>query len=140
MSESSFPYPIEIQVQWGEMDALGHVNNTMFIRYFETARVNMMQRTGLWNLYAEKGIMIVLAKIECNFIKPLYFPDTITAQARFKSIGRSSLVVEHQIISKQHGGIAATGDGVIVFTDPVTLKSTPIPDDIRERIVQLMGE
>jgi acyl-CoA thioester hydrolase len=139
MSDQAFPYPVEINVQWGEMDALGHVNNTVFIRYFETSRVHMMMQAGLWDIYSKMGIMIVLAKIECNFIRPLYFPDTVIAQTRFKSIGRSSIVVEHQIFSKQQNAVAATGDGVIVFTDATTMKSTPIPDVIRTQIEALMA-
>jgi acyl-CoA thioester hydrolase len=138
MSDSLFPYPIDIQVQWGEMDALAHLNNVMFIRYFETARVHMMSETGLWGLYEKSGIMVVLAKVECNFIQPLYFPDVVTAQARIKSIGNSSMVVEHQIISKT-SGLAAKGDGVIVFVDPKTNKSTPIPDNVRETVSKVMG-
>jgi acyl-CoA thioester hydrolase len=138
MSDQAFPYPVEINVQWGEMDALGHVNNTVFIRYFETSRVHMMQKAGLWDIYTKMGIMIVLAKIECNFIRPLFFPDTIIAQTRFKSIGRSSVVVEHQIFSKQQNALAATGDGVIVFTNATSKKSTPIPDEIRTQIEALM--
>jgi acyl-CoA thioester hydrolase len=138
MSTELFPYPIDIQIQWGEMDALNHVNNVMFIRYFETARVHMMTESGLWGSYEETGMMVVLAKVECNFIQPLYFPDVITAQARIKSIGKSSMVVEHEIISKK-SGLAAKGDGIIVFVDPNTGKSTPISDEIRDKINEAMG-
>lgn len=137
MEKALFPHPVKINVQWGEMDALGHVNNVQFIRYFETARVYMMSVSGLWGLYESKGIMIVLAKIECNFIQPLYFPDTITAQARIVSMGSSSMVVEHQIISEK-SGLAAQGNGIIVFVDQKTGKSTPIPADIRAQIEAMM--
>lgn len=127
-----------MRVQWGEMDALGHVNNVQFIRYFETARVHLMESIGLWKMFDKDGIMIVLAKMECNFIQPLYYPDTILAQARFKSIGRSSMVVEQQVVSKT-SGLAAQGDGIIVFVDPKTGKSTPIPDSVRTLVESYLG-
>ena len=99
-------------VQWGEMDALGHVNNVQFIRYFETARVNFM---------------------ECKFVQPLYYPDQIELLCRFKSIGNTSMVVEHAVVSKK-SGLVAFGDGIIVCTDSKTHQKTPIPERVRSLI------
>jgi len=122
---------MDIQVQWGDQDALGHVNNVMFIRYFESARIHMMIGSSLWQQYEQSGFTAVLAKIECNFMRSVFYPDTLIAQCGLISIGNSSLVVEHQLISKASGNLVANGQGVMVFVDPKAQKSVRIPDDLR---------
>lgn len=121
------------QVQWGEMDALGHVNNVQFIRYFETARVNFMERNRIFDDLLGKEINIVLAHIECKFVKPLYYPDEIELLCRFKSLGNTSMVVEHAVISKK-SGLVAFGDGIIVCTDTQTHQKTLIPEQVKNLI------
>ena len=121
------------QVQWGEMDALGHVNNVQFIRYFETARVNFMERNRIFDDLLGKEIIIVLAQIECKFVKPLYYPDEIELLCRFKSLGNTSMVVEHAVISKK-SGLVAFGDGIIVCTDTQTHQKTLIPEQVKNLI------
>jgi acyl-CoA thioester hydrolase len=118
-------------VQWGEMDALGHVNNVQFIRYFETARVNYMERNNVFDDLLGKEINIVLAHIECKFVQPLYYPDQIELLCRFKTIGNTSMVVEHAVVSKK-SGLVAFGDGVIVCTDAKTNQKTPIPERVKK--------
>ena len=120
-------------VQWGEMDALGHVNNVQFIRYFETARVNFMERNNVFDDLLGNKINIVLAHIECKFVQPLYYPDQIELFCRFKSIGNTSMVVEHAVVSKK-SGLVAFGDGIIVCTDSKTHQKTPIPERVRSLI------
>lgn len=132
MSEVKFPFPSEIRVHWGDQDALGHINNVMFIRYFETARVNFLYESGIWEKFEKAGIFVVLAKIDCNFIQSVHYPDTLTAQCGIVKIGNSSVTVEHQIYSQKTGQLVASGMGVIVCADPVAQKSIQIPDEIKQ--------
>lgn len=133
---SRFKYAKQLSVQWGEMDALKHVNNVVYIRYFETARIEYFSQSGIWDAFVKEGIVVVLGKIECNFLRPLVFPDEITVMARVKSIGNSSLVVEQAVFS-QKLGLCACGDAVVVCTDPATGRKSIMPQHLREMIAAI---
>lgn len=136
MSEIKFLYPTEIPVHWGDQDALGHINNVMFIRYFETARVHLLLQSGIWQKFDQEGIFAVLGKIECNFLQSVHYPDTLIAQCGLVKVGNSSITVEHQLISKKTGNVVANGIGVVVCADPVAQKSVKIPDELKEFILE----
>ncbi len=122
--------PIRQQVLWGEMDALHHINNVTYFRYFETGRVHYLYESGLWQLLIDEDIQIVVAKLECNFVQPVVYPDEIEISVALKSIGNSSIVV-HQKVTSLTKGLAAHGDAVIVATDKVTGKKKPLTDKVR---------
>lgn len=136
MSEVKFLYPTEIHVHWGDQDALGHVNNVMFIRYFETARIHMMTASGIWEEFEKAKLFVVLGKIECNFLRSIHYPETIIAQCGLVSIGKSSIVVEHQIKIKSTGQLVASGQGIMVCADPVEQRSVKIPDNLRNLAIE----
>ncbi len=111
-----FEIRVEIPVAWGEMDALGHVNNIFYFRYFETARMKYFDLAGILEMMRETGIGPILAETSCRFRAPLRYPEVIFAGARVKSIGKSSFVMEY-IIASDTLGTVATGTGVIIMYD-----------------------
>lgn len=135
MSEIKYLYPIEINVQWGDQDALGHVNNTVFIRYFETARIHMFNESGIWKAFENSKLYVVLAKIECNFLRSIHFPETVIVQCGIVAVGNSSITIEHQIFTKSNGQLVANGQGIVVCADPVAQKSVKIPEDIKQLLI-----
>jgi acyl-CoA thioester hydrolase len=132
MSEVKFLFPVEINVQWGDQDALGHVNNTVFFRYFETARIHMFNESGAWDAFERSKLYFVLAKIECNFLDSIHFPETIIVQCGLVAVGNSSITIEHQIFTKSNNKLVATGQGIVVCADPIAQKSTKIPEEIKQ--------
>lgn len=135
-----FIYFTPYKVQWGDMDALGHVNNVVYIRYFETARVNFMEQSDLFSELLGDDITIVLARIECNFVQELKYPGEIKLMARIKSIGNSSMVVEHMVVGID-GKIYAFGDGTIVCTRTrkgdsghTKMEKVSVPVEIRRKL------
>jgi len=130
---SLFLYPMKIAVQWGEMDALNHVNNVIYFKYFEIARIEYFGKTGIWDEFQQHGIVVVLGKIECNFLRPLVFPEEIEVMSRVKLIGNSSLVLEQAVYSAKKG-LCACGDAVVVCTDPATGRKTNMPRQLKEHI------
>jgi len=118
-----FSFPIRQQVAWGDMDAFNHINNVIYFRYFETGRVEFFNKTGLWQLFLDENIRIVVVKLECNYVHEIIHPAEIEISVGLKKIGNSSLTVHHVI--KNNGIIAAHGEGIIVATNPKTGKSTP---------------
>src|SRR5256885_13000540 len=85
-SLAEFSLTVDIPVQWGELDAYGHVNNTVFFRYFETLRVLYLVRSGFTESYAKDKVGAILHSTECRFRKALFYPDTVTVGGRATNV------------------------------------------------------
>ena len=132
-----FPIVVEIPVAWGEMDAFGHVNNTAYFRYFETARSAYFERLRLFDLAKETGAGPILAQIDCRFKLPLVYPDTVSVGVRVTNIESDRYVFEHRVVSHVHAKIAADGEGLIVNYDYHKRRKTPLTDAVRKAIENL---
>jgi acyl-CoA thioester hydrolase len=126
-----FPVVITVPVLWGDQDSFEHVNNIVYLRWCETARIDYLRRVGLWDLLKSKGIGPIVAHIGCDFRKPVEYPDEIRIGARVTKIGNSSFVMIHRIVSRTHG-VAADATSTLVVYDYNAGKSVPVPDSIRE--------
>ena len=135
----AFPVVIEIAVAWGEMDSFRHVNNIVYFRYFESARMAYFDRLDVWNFMEETGIGPILASTQCKFRIPLAYPDTVSAGARITAVEEDRFLMEYLVVSHQHRKIAAEGGGVIVSYNYRGQKKVPLPEVIKERIRALEG-
>ena len=131
---SDFPVVIELPVVWGEMDALGHVNNIIYFRYFESVRIAYFARMEFMEYKDNTGIGPILAQTSCRFKIPLSYPDQVKVGARVPSIDSDRFTMEYKIISKNHQSAAATGDGLIVCFNYLENKKVPLPDDLIKKI------
>jgi acyl-CoA thioester hydrolase len=129
----SYPIVFSLPVQWGEQDSFGHVNNLVYLRWCETARILYMERIGLMST---TGIGCILAHIGCNYRQPVTFPDTMHIGARVTKIGNSSFKMEHAIFADSLG-LVAEADSTLVVYDYSVGKSCPMPDPVREAIAAL---
>ncbi len=137
---ADFPILLDIPVQWGEMDAYGHVNNTVLFRYFESARIAYLERCGLIESYERNRIGAILQSTECRFRMPLHYPDTVVVGARGDDVKHDRFTMYYRVVSRSHDTIAAEGRGVIVSFDYVSRTKAPLPTNVRARIKQLEGE
>tara|TARA_R110002110_G_scaffold166602_1_gene367233 strand:- start:21822 stop:22259 length:438 start_codon:yes stop_codon:yes gene_type:complete len=135
-----WPVEIEIPVQWGDMDAFGHVNNVQYIRWFESVRIEYFLKMQLKEFVSNEAIGPILAHIEADYRLPIQFPDTVIAKTNISHIGNSSLGMEYQIYSKKANKIAATGKGVIVMLDYRSGQKQPVSAVIRNKISACQGE
>ena len=135
-----FPVVIEIPVAWGEMDSMGHVNNIVYFRYFETARMNYLERIGFLEEMNRAGIGPILASTRCDFRKPLIFPDKISVGIRGGVIEADRFVTHYRVVSHKLGKVAAEGDGLVVCYDYQNKKRADLPHQIRQAIESLKGE
>ncbi len=136
---SVFPVVVSFPVHWGEQDMFGHVNNTVYFRWFESARIAYLDRAGLSDLMERERVGPILAAIGCNYRRQLTFPDTVEVGSRITRIGRSSLAMAHAIRSREQNAIVADGESTIVVFDYRSQKPTPVPEDIRAAINKLEG-
>jgi acyl-CoA thioester hydrolase len=123
---------LRLPVLWGYMDAMGHVNNTVYFRFFESARVEYMQRMGLFaSQEGDHAVVPILASTKCDYKVPLTYPDEVLVTATTVKIGRTSFVQEYRVHSTAQDAVSATGEGVVVCVDRKTGKPVPVPEDVR---------
>jgi acyl-CoA thioester hydrolase len=132
-----YPVVIEIPVAWGEMDSLQHVNNIVYFRYFESARMAYFNQIDFWSYMDDTGIGPILASTQCKFKIPLSYPDTVSVGARITNVEDDRFLMKYVVISHQHQRIAAEGEGVIVSYDYREKKKAPVPQEIKARIEAL---
>ena len=114
---------------WGDMDSLGHVNNTIYLRWFESARIAYFGEVGVLERFKDEQIGPILARATIDFRKPVAHPDTVTVSARVVRTGNSSFVMEYMATSAAQGGaLVAEGEGVIVMVHYPSGKSVPLGD------------
>jgi acyl-CoA thioester hydrolase len=134
---AGFPVVITIPVQWGDQDAFGHVNNTVYFRWLESARIAYSQRIGLFDLLSAERIGPILASTSCDYRRPVNFPDSIGVGIRVTRIGRTSLGHEHWIVSQNQEAVVAEGTSTIVIFNYAANQSQPVPASIRQAIEAL---
>jgi acyl-CoA thioester hydrolase len=134
------PVVIQLPVQWGDQDAMGHVNNAAYFRWFESSRIAYLERVNLAEKRSKGGVGPILAAIGCNYRRQLRYPDTIWLGCRTVRIGRASLVLENKLWSKAHQALAADGQSTLVVFDYKAQRPTPVPDALREAIARLEGK
>ena len=117
-----------VPIRWGDMDAQGHVNNTVYFRYMEQARIEWLQqvaaRAGLG-----PGPGSVIVNASCTFLLPMEYPGTVEVRMFLGPPGRSSIETLYEIWVGETK--YAEGAAKIVWVDPATLRSTPLPDVVR---------
>jgi len=133
-------YAVEINVDiaWGDMDAFQHVNNIMFFKYFESARIKYFDLMNMHHLMKTQQKGPILAQASCQFIKPLTYPDQLKVGATISSIGNSSIKMDYFLHSEKHG-LAAKGESIIVMIDYKTGKKINVPEEIRQTIAKQEG-
>ena len=126
-------HTMRMPIRWGDMDAMGHVNNTVYFRYFETARIAWFEQFGCAPDAGGQGPVIVSAS--CSFLKQLTYPGEIEVRTLVGPPGRSSFGMTHEIrligADGQAGALHAEGGAKVVWVDFPAQKSVPLPEPIR---------
>jgi acyl-CoA thioester hydrolase len=132
-----YPIVIEIPVAWGEMDAFQHVNNIVYFRYFESARIAYLERIEAIRTMQNTGIGPILAEIRCRFKIPVTYPDTVSACARVSHLTDDHFIMEHIVVSHRHRKVAAQGSGRVVAFDYRRQCKATLPAAIQLKIREL---
>jgi acyl-CoA thioester hydrolase len=137
---ADFPVVIQVPVLWGDQDKFAHVNNTVYFRWFESARVRYFDYVGLGEGKPEDNHLgPILAAIGANYRRPLNYPDTVLIGARVSHIGRTSLAIDHAVWSHAQQAIVADGHSTIVVFDYSVHKPHVVPDEMRRAIEKLQN-
>ena len=137
---SEWTVSTDITVNWGDMDALGHVNHSVFATWMETARMMYFTKVGMMEIYENSNIGPILARIEVDYKFPIVYPDVVKVRTSVSRIGNSSFDMVYQISSlTKEGEVAAIGKVVGVLVDYDTGKPISIPEELRKSIVEFEG-
>ncbi len=120
--KDQYPLWITLPVLWGHMDAFQHVNNVIYFRYLESARIEYFEKAGLTKIMVDTGVGPILAEAKCKYIRPLRYPDTIEVGCRTVIIRSSEMEQEYVIYSQKQKEIVTTGWALIVAYDYKNLK------------------
>ena len=113
-------------IPWGDMDALGHVNNACYFEYFQEARIEWLRELKI-SMVESAGPVVIHAA--CTFLKPVIYPASLILRSSLHSLGRSSMVMDHDIY--QNEVLMAQGFCKIVWVDYQQSKSVPLPEAFR---------
>jgi acyl-CoA thioester hydrolase len=131
---SDYPVVVDIPVAWGEMDAYGHVNNIVYFRYFETARMAYFEKLESPDFVDRNPLGPILASTSCRFRAPLTFPDRLSVGARVARVDEDRFVMFYAVYSHRFQKIAAEGEGTVVCFDYRENRKAPLPAELRDRI------
>ena len=130
----TYPVQLEIPVAWGDMDVFGHVNNTVYFRWFESGRMAFFERIGIGAERPER-VGPIVATTSCDFLAPVEYPATVVVSVRVQRIGNTSFVMEHEVT--RDGAPVARGSTVIVLIDYATGAKVRVPDEMRAAIASV---
>ena len=137
MSSKKLVHTMRMPIRWGDMDAMGHVNNTNYFRYIESARIAWLEQVGGLPESRREGPVIVSASM--NFLRQLTYPGDIEVRTFVAPPGRSSVEVSHEIrlvgADGEPGDVHAEGTAKVVWVDFTVGKSAPLPEPLRAATV-----
>ena len=134
---ADYPVRRETPVAWGQMDAFAHVNNTVYFRWFEDARIMLFERVGWLEAMEQTRVGPILARTQCVFKRPLTYPDTVHIGARVQDLAADRFTMSYRIASHEQQAIVAEGDARIISYDYSANAKAPIPDGVRAALAAL---
>jgi len=136
--EPRFLQTARIDVQWGDVDRMQHVNNAVYFRWLETARTNYFTRLE-FGRHVPPNVYPILASIRCDYRAQLHDPDTVRVSYATKRIGRSSVTHLYRVESERQEKIAAEGEGTWICFDYGAQRPLPLPDALLRAMEALEG-
>lgn len=123
----------DIEVRWGDMDALNHVNNTVFLRFIEEVRISFFQSIpGGWENSEDLPLLV---NVNCNFRREIRYPATVRVTLRASRASAKRLLMEHEIRDVDDPDLLyADAEATAVWINRSTGRGIPLP----ERVLQIL--
>lgn len=132
-----YKFSIDLEVRFRDLDALGHVNNAVYLTYFEVARMHYWKKVFSENPYL--NILFLVVRSECDYRSQAQLGEILRVAVRIPEIRNSSFVLDYQVTEMVTGRLVAEGKTVQAFYDHQTKKSRPIPAEVRKKIREFEG-
>ncbi|MEN9903657.1 MAG: hypothetical protein RLZZ555_222 [Pseudomonadota bacterium] len=138
-SDKTLIHCTTIAIRWGDMDAYGHVNNTVYFRFMESARIELLEHLGygLSSKGSREGTPVV-ANAFCNFLRQFDYPGEVLVRSYVGAVGRSSFDTYHEMLRVgDDETVYASGGATVVWADLAAQRSVPLPEALRARLEAL---
>lgn len=112
---AQYPINTTINVAWGEMDALQHVNNVVYFRYFETARIDFFNQINLLEDLQKTAIGPVISENQARYKRPVTFPDTLTVGVSISDINDDRFMMHYHVFSQTQQAVTTIGSSQVVM-------------------------
>ena len=126
MNQKTKSTKLEMSIRWGEIDSLGHLNNTRYFRYYEEARIHWFENIGID--YKSNFDIPILATINCKFIKPIFYPCDLLIRSDIGKPGYSSFSMSQTIEDQKTKQIYSEAEAIMVWVDVQESTSKEMPD------------
>jgi acyl-CoA thioester hydrolase len=136
LTQKDFIHKYTVTVRFHEVDMLRVCNNAVYINFFETARLEYIKAAGLMpkdGIFSD-GKIFFMVKNEINYLDHAYYDDVLDVYSKISYIKNSSFGYDHLIVKQKSGKEIVNGKGVVVYVDPKTRKSTPLPESFIETV------
>jgi acyl-CoA thioester hydrolase len=137
---AGYPVVVEIPVAWGEMDAFGHLNHTIYFRYMETARISYLEKLDVPDFLERNPVGPILGAISCRFRAPLAYPDRVSVGVKVPQIEKDRFIMSYSIFSHKSWRLVAEGESTIVCFDYRQNRKAPVPEKLKSGIADLEGK
>jgi acyl-CoA thioester hydrolase len=141
-----FPHRFPVTIRFGDTDAMGHTNNSRFLTFCESARIDYWEHaTGHPMALVTHGAeeSLILADIKVTFRSPSYFGEELTVESRIGRVGRTSFTMEHRVTAGEsprgRARLVATAEDVLVLYDYATARPMVLPDEVIARLEAYEG-
>ena len=125
------------QIRWGDLDALGHVNNIIFFQFAESARMAYFDAISLGDFKEQPTDGPGMVSANMNFRRQLKYPGTVHVAAHVTRIGEKSFTMKYTLRDAADDFVVADGEGVMVWVDYAAGRARPLPPALVDRIIQL---
>jgi len=140
MEHSKFKFSLPLQIRWSDLDPLGHVNNAVYVTYFEIVRGHfMLHACPGWDWQRD---MFLIGNVTVNFHRELLLTATNpSVSIRTSKIGNKSFVLEYAVTSQkgEEQLVHATGQTTQIMFDMKTRTTIEIPDWVRQALAAFDG-
>jgi len=130
---------LRLPVQWGDLDAYGHVNNAAYLKWFESARAEYALRVGVDVLPNQRGVGAIVGSLSCRFHRPLGYPADVLIGVRMVRVAVGKITLSCRIVEAQTGAPAADAECDAVLFDYAAGRPVAVPDAIRAAVEVLEG-
>lgn len=138
-SPKGFSHHTDIQIRFSDVDVLGHVNNTVYLAFYDTGKAHffssLLRRTIDW-----KHVETVIANVDCAFVAPIFYGEEIEVVTRCESVSEKSFRLLQMLVRKTDGQIKSACETIMVSFDPSENKAVPLPEIWRDALTQSIAE
>jgi acyl-CoA thioester hydrolase len=136
-TRAAFPHLAEITTRWMDNDVYGHVNNVVYYSFFDTVVNGYLIAQGALDI-AKSNVIGLVVETQCNYFKPLAFPDRVSAGLRVAHIGNSSVRYEIALFRNDDNDAAAQGHFVHVYVERASNKPAALPARLKSALEMLI--